>query len=103
VVPVRRNRTRTEVRFANVNPAVSFSISATSICVTVSYVRRCCDLATFDSAPHRVIGGYEDDLVMPEYAVVYPDQHSLWEREVFDYFKLWCADKFTAVAELLIR
>lgn len=103
VLPVRRNRTGTEVRFANVNPALSFLISATSICVTVSYARRCCDLVTFDSAPRRVIGGYEDDLAMPEYAVVYPDQHSLWEREVFDYFRRWYAKKFAAATELWLH
>ena len=76
MIPARRIRAGMEVRFANVNPAVSLLISSTSICVTVSYAGRHCDLVTFDSAPRRVIGRYEDDLVMPVYAVVYPDQHS---------------------------
>lgn len=103
VLPVTRSRTATEIRFANVNPAVLFLISATSICVTVSNAGRCCDLVTFGSAPRRGIGGCEDDHVMSEYAVVYPDQHSLWEREVLGYFRRRYAKKFAAATELWLH
>jgi hypothetical protein len=102
VLPVRRSRTEAEIRFANVNPAVSFSISATSICVTVSRAGECCDLRVFDSAPRRAAGGYEDDSLLPEYVVVYPDLHALWQCEVFDRFRLWYAAEFATATELLL-
>ena len=103
VLPVRRGRAETEIRFANVNPAVSFFISTTSICVSVSHAGRCYDLRVFNSEPRRVVGGYEDDNVRVEFVVVYPDRHMLWECEVFDSFKRWYVDEFASATELLMH
>jgi len=103
VIPIRRDRAETEIRFANVNPAVSFFISTTTICVSVSYAGRCYDLRAFNSEPRRVAGGYEDDNVRLEFVVVYPDRHTLWEREVFDFFKRWYEDEFATATELLMH
>lgn len=101
VLPIKRCRTRTEIRFENVNSAVSFSISAKSIGVPVSQAGKCWDfLADFDSVPRKVTGGYVDDLILPEYIEVYPDWHVLWEREVFDYFRRWYAEQFAVATEL---
>lgn len=100
VLPFVRSRTARVIRFANVNWAVSFSISATSICVTVFHAGRCFDLRVFDSSPRRVAGGYEDDGFMPEHVVVYPDRHALWEREVFNEFSCWYLDEFATATEL---
>jgi hypothetical protein len=103
VIPIRRDSAETEIRFANVNPAVSFFISATTICISVSYAGRCYDLRAFNSEPRRVAGGYEADNVRPEFLVVYPDRHKLWEREVFDFFKRWYEDEFATATELLMH
>jgi hypothetical protein len=38
---------------------------------------------------------------MPKFVVVYRDRHTLWEREVFDFFKLWYAAEFAVSTKLL--
>lgn len=102
VIPLRHARIDMDLRFASVNPAVSFSISSATISVAVSIGGRWAQLVDFDSEPCRVSGGYIDDRIMPEYIVVYPDLHALWLREVFDYFERWYVEQFAVAAELVV-
>lgn len=86
---VHHTRTCMQVRFGNMSPVLSFSVSGTSIGVAVSVGRYRDCLVEFDSAPRWRSGGYVCDRVMPEYVVVYPDRFALWQGEVFDCFQRW--------------
>jgi hypothetical protein len=99
MISASRTRIDMVVRFDNLNPAVSFSISANSIRIAVFHAGRSCELRLFDSDPRGVAGGYVDDSLLPEYVVVHPDRHALWQREVFDPFRRWYEDEFVMATE----
>ncbi|MGF6611860.1 hypothetical protein OKW45_006782 [Paraburkholderia sp. WSM4175] len=103
MIPVRRTRIDVTVRFDNLNPAVSFSISANSIRIAIFLAGRSCDLRFFDSDPRRVAGGYVDDSLLPEYVVVHSTRQALWHCEVFDPFLRWFEDQFAMATEWLSR
>jgi hypothetical protein len=94
MIPIRRTRIDMAVRFDNLNPAVSFSISASSIRIAVLRDGQSFDLRVFDSDPRRVAMGYVDDSLLSEYVVVHPDRQALWQCEVFDRFQRWYEDEF---------
>ena len=98
---VSRTRTSMEVRFGNLNPMLSFSVSGANIGVAVSVGQSESWLAEFDSAPRWRSGGYVCDLVMPEYVVVYPDRFELWRGEVFGCFQRWFAGDFLTATDLI--
>ncbi|WP_207003542.1 hypothetical protein [Trinickia mobilis] len=98
---IRSTRTSMEVRFGNLNPVLSFSVSGTSIGAFVLVGQFRDWLAEFDSAPRWQSGGYVCDLIMREYAVVYPDRFGLWRGEVFDYFQRWFAADFLTATGLI--
>ncbi|WP_169742694.1 hypothetical protein [Paraburkholderia ferrariae] len=98
---VRSTRASMEARFGNLNPVLSFSVSGTSIGVSVLVGQYQDWLVEFDSAPRRRSGGYVCDLVMPEYAVVYPNRLALWRTEVFECFQRWFAGALLAAAALI--
>lgn len=98
---VSRTRTSMEVRFGNLNPMLSFSVSGTNIGVAVSVGPSESWLVEFDSAPRWRSGGYVCDLVMPEYVVVYPDRFALWQGEVFAYFQRWLTGDLLTAAGLI--
>jgi len=101
MIPVSRTRIDMIVCFDNLNPAVSFSISASSIRIAVFHAGRSCDLRLFDSDPRSVAEGYVDDSLLSEYVVVHPDRHTLWQCEVFDPFQRWFEDEFVMATEWL--
>lgn len=98
ITVVGRTRTSMEVRFGNLNPVLSFSVSVMGVGVFVTVGRYHDWNVEFDSAPRWRSGGYVCDLVMPEYVVVYPDRFALWRTEVFDRFQQWFAGGFAATA-----
>lgn len=101
MIPIRHTRIDMAVRFENLNPAVSFSISANSIRIAVFHAGRSCDLRLFNSDPRNVAGGYVDDSLLPEYVVIHPDRHTLWKYEVFDPFRRCFEDEFAMATEWL--
>lgn len=103
MISVKRTRIDMIVRFDNLNPAVSFSISANSIRIAVFLAGRSCYLRLFDSDPRRVTGGYVDGSLLPEYVVVHPDRHALWQCEVFDPVQRWFEDEFAMATVRLSR
>jgi hypothetical protein len=101
-LPIRQSATTFDLRFANVDRAVWFHVSATAIRVPVSLGRLRDCIGEFECEPRRVVGGFLNDMLISEYAIVHPDPHTLWKLDVFDEISTWCANRSFQEAEVLI-